>query len=285
MENKIHITNDLFENKGKLNLSVVMITFNEEHNIEKILSNLYGWAKEVIVLDSYSTDQTTEIAKRLGAKIFKKKFVSFGSQWNYAINNLPIKYNWTMKIDPDEFITDELKNNISKIINKTNISGIYIYRRLWFLNKPLAVKQKILRIWKTGECYFNNVKVNEYPIVNGNKITIKGDLHHFDSPNLEHWINKQNKYTSLESEISFEKLILAEKPKFFGNSLQRRMFYKKLFYFLPFRYVLFFIYNYFILGTWKNGFEGFIWSRLRSDVMRIVEYKTYELQILSKKNK
>ena len=148
------------------------------------------------------------------------------------------------------------------------------------MEKPLPVNQRILRIWKKGLCTFSDSLVNEYPLVKGLLGDCKGELKHFDSPNLDHWINKQNKYTTAEARSSYLNLGLADKPNLFGSSLQRRMFIKKSFYKIPFRYQILFVYHYLYLGAFKAGYVGYMWSRLRCDVYRMTEYKLREFKIL-----
>ena len=91
-------------------VAVIMITLNEAHNLEAVLENLTGWAQELYIVDSYSTDQTVEIALKHGVHIVQRSFRGFGDQWNFALNALPIKAPWTMKLDPDERLTPELKS-------------------------------------------------------------------------------------------------------------------------------------------------------------------------------
>lgn len=265
--------------KKLLPLTVIMITYNEEHNMIKILENLKGWAKKIIILDSYSTDKTLDIAKKYNVKIFKRKFNNFSDQWNFAVKKLPINTKWVMKIDPDEIINNELKKNIETELKNDFYNGFYVNRYLFFMGKNINVKQKILRIWKNGRCKFSNTLVNEYPIVKGKLKLIKGILEHHDSPNLFHWLNKQNLYSSFDAFATVGKKKLAFKPKIFGNSIERRMWLKKNFQYFPFKYLLLFFYNWVILGTWKSGETGYAWSKLRSFYHYTVYLKQKELYL------
>ena len=265
---------------NKDSLAVVMITLNEGHNLERSFKNLKGWADEIFVVDSYSQDKTVDICLQHNIPVIQKPFLNFGDQWNFALNSLKIKSNWVMKIDPDEFLSDDLKHSIKLNINKGNFDGFYVNRRLWFMNRPLPINQKILRVWRKGTCKFTNSLVNEYPIVHGLLSECKGEMRHYDSPNLEHWISKQNKYTSAEALASFNKLGLADKPLLFGHTLQRRMFIKKIFYKIPFRYIFLFLYHYIFLGAFREGYIGYIWANLRCDVYRMTEYKVRELNTI-----
>ena len=260
-------------------IAVILITLNEAHNLKRLFKNLRGWANEIYVLDSYSKDNTVDICLQNGIEVYQRKFTNFGDQWNAALNLFDVKSDWVMKMDPDETLTDELKNNIFNELNNNDCEGFYLNRRLWFMTKPLPVKQKILRIWKKGKCAFTNSLVNEHPVVEGKLGFCKGDMSHFDSPNLEYWTHKQNLYTTAEALARFKNLGLAEQPKVFGNSLQRRMFLKKIFYYIPFRYLILFLYHFIFLGAFRSGKIGYIWSRLRADVYRNTEYKLNEYKI------
>ena len=97
---------------GVAPVAVVMISLNEGHNLEAVLQNLAGWAQEVFLVDSYSQDDTVDIALRHGVQVVQRRFRGFGDQWNFALRELPITAPWTMKLDPDERLSDELKARI-----------------------------------------------------------------------------------------------------------------------------------------------------------------------------
>ena len=99
---------------GVAPVAVVMISLNEAHNMEAVLENLKGWAQEVFLVDSYSQDETVDIALRYGVHVVQRSFRGFGDQWNFALRELPITAPWTMKLDPDERLSDELKANIAQ---------------------------------------------------------------------------------------------------------------------------------------------------------------------------
>lgn len=82
-----------------------MITLNEAHNMQACLDNLSGFADEIFVVDSFSTDDTAEIARNFGAQIVEREFAGFGDQWNFAVTCLPVQSTWMMKLDPDERLT------------------------------------------------------------------------------------------------------------------------------------------------------------------------------------
>ena len=264
---------------GSAPIAVVMIALNEAHNMEAVLGNLKGWAQQVFLVDSYSTDGTVDIALDSGVHVVQRRFGGFGDQWNFALDELPITAPWTMKLDPDERLSDALKRQIVMAVDAGDAEGLSIDRRLWFMTRPLPVKHSLVRVWRTGSCRFTDVQVNEHPVVEGRIRHVAGDLEHHDSPDLEHWLDKQNKYTTAEAVTTYNRQKLADEPRLFGTALQRRMWIKKHYMKFPFRYVAMFLYHYLVLGAWRAGWVGYAWSRLRCDVYRFWEYKLREIRI------
>jgi len=269
-------------NSKKVPVAIIMISLNEGHNMKEVLDNIQDWAEEIFLVDSYSSDDTVDIALKRGVHVVQRRFRGFGDQWNFAIQNLPIKLPWTMKIDPDERLTDELKYEIERAITAGNADGISIRRRLWFMGRPLPIRQSLLRVWRTGTCHFTDVLVNEHPVVTGRVLPIDGEMEHHDSPDLHHWYDKQNRYSTAEALTVYRGRNLAAVPKLFGDSFQRRMWIKKNLNKLPFRYLMLFLYNYVYLGTWRSCSVGYFWAKLRVEVYRAREYKLKEMQITGK---
>lgn len=262
---------------GPAPVTVVLITLNEAHNLRRALGHLQGWAAAVIVVDSYSCDATVDLCLEFGVRVVQRKFDGFGPHWNFAIDGTGVTTPWTMKLDPDELVTDALKQSIADAIARGDADGYTLTRQLYFMQQALPVTQDILRVWRSGKCRFSDVPVNEHPLVEGPVRHISGILEHHDSPNLHHWFNKQNQYTTAEANNQAESWKLAATPKLFGNSLQRVAWVKTNFWRIPCRYQLLFIYNYFVLGTYKAGRPGYIWARLRSFVYWQWELKFYEI--------
>lgn len=264
---------------GAAPVAVVMISLNEGHNMEAVLQNLAGWAQEVFLVDRYSQDDTVDIALRHGVHVVQRRFRDFGDQWNFALEHLPITASWTMKLDPDERLSDELKANLLAAIRRNEGDGFSLVRRLWFMGQPLPVRQTQVRLWRTGRCRFTDIAVNEHPIVQGSIRHVAGDMEHHDSPDLDHWLEKQNRYTTAEAIIAYNQSPLADTPLLFGTDLQLRMWLKKNFVRIPGRYTLLFLYYWLWQGTWRAGWVGYAWAWLRSDVLRLRDYKRREIEI------
>lgn len=259
-------------------VAVVMISLNEGHHMAAVLENLKGWAQEVFLLDSYSQDDTLDIALRYGVQVYQRRFRGFGDQWNFALEHLPITAPWTMKLDPDERLNDQLKQAIVQAIASNRADGLEVRRRLWFMQTQLPVSQTLMRVWRTGQCRFSDVLVNEHALVTGRVMQVAGELEHYDSPDLHHWLEKQNNYTTSEAISAYRGDALSVEASLFGSRLQRQMWFKKHFHRLPGRYTLVFLYYWLIVGTWKAGRVGYIWAQLRADVMRLIAYKHFEMQ-------
>ena len=262
---------------SKLSLTVIFITLNEEFHIGDAIDNVKDIADEIFVVDSLSSDRTVDIALEKGAKVVQRPFTDFGDQWNFALEKLPIKTAWTMKMDPDERLTEELKDEIRLRLSSPADLAFNFHRVLYFMGKPLRhCTNLILRIWPSGHCRFSSVLVNEHPIVDLPVMTMKGKMLHYDSRDLHHWLEKQNRYTSMEAMMRFQNSRLAFSPKLFGSREERRMFLKKHFYSLPFRYTFLALYLWF-KGAWRSGLVGIYWINCRIMVMKLRDLKYKEM--------
>lgn len=262
---------------GEAPVAVVMIALNEEHHLREALENLKGWAQEVFLVDSYSTDQTVDIALEYGIQIVQRRFRGFGDQWNFALENLPIQADWTMKLDPDERLTPQLKREIIDATNRSEHTGYTIPIHLNFMGRRLPHVLRLVRLWTTGSGKFSDVLTNEHLQVSGSCSDLVEEIDHLDSPDLEHWISKQNHYSSTEAIARHRGDALSADARLLGTSLERRMWLKTVFWKIPFRYTLIYLYHLLVLGSYRAGHVGFIWARLRAEIFRVQEYKLYEI--------
>lgn len=263
---------------SKPSLSVIFITKNEEFHIGNAIDSVTDLAEQIFVVDSGSSDGTVRLAKEKGAVVFEHPFKNFGDQWNWALDNCPIKSEWTMKMDPDERLSESLKKDIAKICSEKNdVTGLEFDRVLWFMGKRIpSWRDRVLRVWRTGQCRFTDVAVNEYPLVKGRVIRLQGLMEHLDSRDLHHWVEKQNKYTTAEALRRLRGEPMAQMPKLFGSRLERRMWIKKLFFKLPFRYGLMFCHLYFGKRLFLLGRTGLECALLRMWSRRLIEQKMVE---------
>lgn len=256
-----------------------MLTLNEEYNLPSAVESVKDWAEEIFIVDSCSVDRTVDIALEYGVKIVQQPFTNFGDQWNWALENLPTKMPWVLKLDPDERFSDELKSQIEAVIKEKDACDGYGFpRRLWFMGKPLHVKQDVVRLWKTGKCRFSDTIVNEQPIISGRVGRLTGVLEHLDSSDLQHWCEKQNRYSTMEAMMRYQGHRMAVTPKLFGTSFERRMLLKKLLWSIPLRYQLLYLYHLLGKGAWRDGKIGRVWAHLRTEVYRMREFKYMQMK-------
>lgn len=274
----VEVSNKFWQ-PGVAPVAVVMISLNEGHNMEAVCRNLAGWAQEVFLVDSYSRDNTVDIALHHGVHVVQRRFRGFGDQWNFALRELPITAPWTMKLDPDERLTNELKREIVDVVSSTDYDAFFLKIRLRFMGRPMPVWLNLLRLWRTGRAIISDVIVNEHIKVMGRIGSLQYEIEHHDSPDLEHWLEKQNRYTTAEAIMAYNRFPLAEIPRLLGSHLQRRMWLKKNFHRLPLRFFILFLYHWLWRGAWRAGWVGYAWARLRSDVSRIKEYKWREMEL------
>jgi glycosyltransferase involved in cell wall biosynthesis len=248
-------------------ITVIVLTLNEEPNISFCLRNVTGWANEIIILDSYSTDSTVAIAESFGAKVYFRIFDNYAEQRNYAINELPIANKWILFLDADEWLTEELKEEIHNTIADTVYDGFLIKRRLYFLGKWIRYGGYYpswnLRLFRKGIATISR-EINEHVEIRGQLGRLKFDMIDENHKGLSFWLSKHIKYAKLEA-LQFtvpSKL----KTKFWGNPNERRNWIRHKIWnkYMPplIRPFIYFFYTYFLRFGFLDGRIGFIFHFL-----------------------
>lgn len=189
-------------NPPRKKLSVTIIAYNEEKNIRDCLESI-KWADEIILVDSESNDKTVDIAKNFTDKIFIRKWEGYSSQRNFSLQQATNE--WVLSLDADERISDELKNEIEKILmHDDGVNGYYIPRRNYFLDKVIKscfwYPDYQLRLVRKDFAKVNNRKIHEGLEVTGKKAYLKNDIIHYTHRNLKDTFKKINEYSSLQAE-------------------------------------------------------------------------------------
>lgn len=200
----------------KMLLSALLITYNEESNITDVLNNL-AFADEIIIVDSFSTDRTLELASEFkNIKITQRVFDNFASQRNFALSLAT--HPWILFVDADERLTPELQNEISTVINQEkSASAYFVHRDFMFENKKLKYSgwqtDKIIRLFKKEKASYNPEKiVHEKLIVEGKTKKLKNKLIHHSYSNYNDYKQKMIFYGHLKAQEEFVK---KTKPNFF----------------------------------------------------------------------
>lgn len=266
-----------------IDLTVIVLTKNEINNIRNCIQSIRKIAKRVIVVDSFSSDGTQDIAQKLGAEVFEHKFVDHAHQFNWALNNCDIRTTWVAKFDADEVLTPELIKEINLVVPTLtpDINGIILRRRVYFLGKWLKHGGKypelLLRIFRFNHGRSENRIMDEHLIItDGKTITLKNDFIDNNKNDLTTWINKHNWYSN--KEVRQQQLEVLKSDGDANNSIKQYL--KQNFYYkLPpfFRAHLYFIYRYYFRLGFLDGKEGKIYSFLQAYWYRyLVDAKLFE---------
>ncbi len=190
-------------------ISAVIITKNEELNIERCLKSLH-WVDEIVVVDSGSTDRTVEICKRYNCKIIETEWLGFGKTKQLAVNSA--SYNWVLSIDSDEQVSDNSVRVIKTLLEnpqhkaykayKVQIKSFYLGRMIHHSGWGNEFK---LRIFNKEFGNYNDSVIHESVVIAGEKPHVKVELNHYTYPTLEKNMEKLDRYSSLQAKELFEK--------------------------------------------------------------------------------
>lgn len=190
-------------------ISVVIITFNEARNIARCLDSVIDIADDIVVVDSFSTDQTQEICKLKGVRLYQTQWQGYSVTKNYG-NSLAI-HNYIFSIDADEALSDELKKEIITLKNSAKLSDAYYVKRLtnycgsWIRHCGWYPDTK-LRLWNKQKGKWEG-NIHEEVKMESNSVThtLKADLHHYSYYSVHQHINQANKFTDLTALEAFNK--------------------------------------------------------------------------------
>jgi len=226
-----------------VNVSAVIITHNEAVNIRRTLGQLW-WCNEIIVVDSFSTDNTVEVCRQYGCKVFQKAFEGYGAQKQYAVSLA--KNDWVLCIDADEVLTDSLVDEIRKEMVQPTAQGYLIPMRFVFMGKQFKFGKEswryFMRLFNKQNGNFNYRKVHEKIELDGNTKKLKNNILHYSYRDVSQYFDKFNRYSSYGAEMSYEK----------GKKRSLALVVVAI--------PLNFIKYYFIERNFMNGISGFYWS-------------------------
>lgn len=196
-------------------VTAIIPTFNEEHNIEAAIASV-SWADEIIVVDSFSTDNTIAIAKEKGVRILQRDYEHSASQKNWTIPQA--SHEWIFLLDADERVDNELKDDVQNTLSKnTNShSAFWIKRRNFFMGSEIKYSgwqgDKVVRLFKRDNCKYENKSVHAEIICDGTIGTLKGKLDHYTFKDIFHYLEKWDRYTTMSGT---DRANRGEKPTLF----------------------------------------------------------------------
>lgn len=226
-----------------MNLSVVILTKNEEKNIRDCLESVAGWANEIIVIDDESTDKTVDIASQYTDKIIIKKMEIEGRYRNFGYSQA--KNLWVLSLDADERVTPQLKKEIEEVLKTNPIeNGFTIPRRNYIGNYWVKYggwyPSPQLKLFKKDKFRFEEAEIHGRAFMDDPCGHLKSDIIHYSYRNFEHFLNKLNRQTTLEAQKWFRHNRPMRLGRFIWRTIDR------------------FIRTYIGRKGYRDGFVGFV---------------------------
>ena len=282
---------------GKLPVSVIVAARNEEKNLPRCLETLRN-VGEVYVIDSQSTDATPEIARSFGAKVVQFHYQGgWPKKRQWAMENLPLAFDWILLLDADEALTPELEQEIRQAVvapnRDQNVNGYYISLRMYFLRRLLRHggagfwKLSLFRRGKGGyECRLKDqdssmadMEIHEHVVVDGATARLKNPIAHRNVESLSRYIRKHDEYSNWEAKVWTEGEANGQlSPTFFGSQAQRRRWLKTRFLGRPGAPLWFFLFKYLFCLGFLDGVPGLIYCGFQAVQVFHIKSKIYELQ-------
>ena len=276
-------------------IAVIILTFNEEIHIERCIRSAQLVTDKIVVVDSFSTDDTCAIAQRMGAIVYHHAFENQARQFNWAIENCDIQAQWIWRLDADEYIEPSLALKALQAIEyiAEDINGIYVNKKIVFMGQPLlhggwypAPQIKIIR---KGFGASEDKWIDEHLVIfSGKTIAVDGDQTDDNLNDLTWWSHKHVNYASREAintllmEYNLQQGVEEVKPKFWGTDAERKRWLKMKYAKTPLfvRPLVNFIIRYILKAGFLDGKRGFIWHFMQGYWYRmLVDCKIFELKM------
>ncbi len=266
--------------------SIYILTYNEEIDIADCIESA-SLSDDIIVVDSFSTDRTVEIASNYPVRIVQHKFESHGRQRTWMLKEIDTKYEWVYILEADERMTSELFAECVAAIESNRAIGYYVAERVMFMGRWIPHSTQYpryqMRLFNKKKVWFTDYGHTEREVCDGVTDFLKETYPHYTSgKGLSRWIDKHNRYSTDEAAETIRQL---EKGKvnwkilFFGRSeVERRRALKDLSLRLPFRPLIRWFYMYFLLRGFLDGKAGFAWCTLQAFYEYLILLKVEEMQ-------
>jgi len=282
-----------------LTLTAVVMTFNEEKNLEACLRSIVGKVDQIIVIDSFSTDRTIEIAKRYTSDIYQHEFLNYAKQYLWGMENCEIRNEWVLRIDADERWTSQGFNTLRPLIEKDLCDGVNVRMKIYFMGRWLRhggmYPNLFLRVYKRSKGKMEDRWMDEHIAADGAVVDADIDVlecNYDRQENIVPWIAKHNAYSTreaLENLISRNDLRPVDSiANLWGNSTERKRWAKERIYSnvpLFVRPCAYFAYRYFLQRGFMEGREGLVFHTLHAFWYRfVVDVKVLQIEQNAKKS-
>ena len=269
------------------------MTFNENNNLRSCLESVAGFIDEIIIVDSFSTDATLDIAGNFTGKIYQNEFVNQAKQFIWTLKNVEIHNEWILRLDADERWTSEGFAELKEIIEGDLADGVFVRMKIFFMGRWIKhgsfYPNNFLRVYKKSKGTMEDRWMDEHIHVDGRTIESNIDVieaNYDRQKNIGLWTTKHNSYSTREAvEFLCQKHRLVPIDtigRFFGNKTERKRWLKENLYFrvpLFVRPFLYFVYRYFLKFGVLDGKEGFIFHTLHAFWYRfLVDAKVLQIE-------
>ena len=267
-----------------MSVSVLILTLNEEINISACLESV-AWSDDVVVFDSFSTDRTVEIAKAKGARVEQRRFDDWSSHQNWAVTHIAFKHPLVLYFDADERCGADLALEIQdRARPESTFSAFRIRRKDYFrgtwLKRAQLYPTWLVRLFRPDKIRYERL-VNPVAVVEGEIGSLEGHIDHYPfSHGLGHWIARHNRYSDMEAKEwikSREGFPFSASDVLSRDPNTRRKALKELFYRMPARPVVKFLYYYIARRGFLDGGAGFTYSALQAIYEYMIVLKVDEL--------
>lgn len=269
-----------------MTISVLILTKNEEQDLPGCLASV-KWADDVHVFDSFSTDATVEVALGLGAHVSQRKFDGYASQRNAALHSLHFKYSWVLMLDADERVPEALSKEMLAFVAdaQEGISACRMRRRDFFMGtwlKHAQISPFFIRLVRPAKVHYER-EINEVLKVDGDIAELESPFDHFPfSKGIKHWVDKHNVYSTMEAECALNamrgQISFSLLTAFGGHDFnERRVHQKALFYRLPARPLVKWLYMILIRRAFLDGKAGIAYASLQAFYEYLIVLKSREL--------
>lgn len=276
-------------------LAVVILTRNEEMHLARALDRLRGLAREVFVVDSFSTDRTVEIAREMGATVLQNRFVNYARQFQWALDNAPISAAWVMRLDADEVVEADLAIEMARELPELpdDVQGVVLKRKHIFMGRWIRHGGRypllLLRIWRRGAGRIEDRWMDEHMVLShGRTVTFDGGFADHNLNDLTFFTDKHNKYATREAiDVLVAALDLQPQDTALtdtGSQAQagrKRAVKEGVYNRLPFGLgpLAYFLFRYVAQFGFLDGKPGLVYHLLQGFWYRfLVEAKIYELK-------
>ncbi len=265
-----------------MSISVLIMTLNEEENLPRCLASVTAWSDDVVVLDSFSTDRTVEIARAAGARVFQRVYDNERDQRHYGMHEINFKYPWLYIPDADEVTPPDLRDEMLAVATdpeETRVAFRVRYRNMFmgrWIRRSSLYPTWIMRLVRPDRVKLERL-INCTWMVDGPEGKLESHFDHFSfNKGLDHWFAKHNAYSTAEAKESLHSLergevdwrgLLSRVPS------ERRRVLKELSFRMPCRPTLRFLYMYILRGGILDGRPGLLYCRMLA---------AYELMIVAK---